>query len=179
MPDFSNIFAGTGYQFLSPEELATYDAGQEWRDFGRSGEAVFWDPTITPVVRAAPEVGMYGYEQPYTGPGSTLIPAGLSALTGTLGAGYDIAIGTGGAARAAIAEELRAEETGTEQPGAVPAALDYVQGIPGAAGEAGGELLSGLIGGVTEPLTAIPGDLFGDIPSWVPLLGAAYLLTRK
>lgn len=62
--------------------------------------------------------------------------------------------------------------------------------IPGAIGEAGGELVAGLgagvgsgvesvLTGVTAPITAIPGALFEGIPSWVPLLGAAYLLSRQ
>lgn len=186
MADFSNIFAGTGYTLMSPEELEAYDADEAWRAYGRGGGS-FFPQTGTSITTAeqvgTPDVGMYGFEQPYTGLGSTLLPAGWQALTGTLGAGYDVAIGTGGAERALIAEERRQSEQavddGTEQPGAIPAALDYVQGIPGAAGEAGGELLGNLFAGATEPLTAIPGDLLGDIPTWVPLLGAAYLLTRK
>jgi len=64
-------------------------------------------------------------------------------------------------------------------------AAEYISNIPGEAGEAGGEFLSGLgagagagLGGLVDPLTAIPGDLFKNIPIWVPVLGAAFLLTR-
>jgi len=63
--------------------------------------------------------------------------------------------------------------------------LDYISNIPGELGEAGGELLEGLgagagagLGSLVDPLTSIPGDLFKNIPIWVPVLGAAFLLTR-
>jgi len=62
---------------------------------------------------------------------------------------------------------------------------EYISNIPGEVGEAGGELLAGVgagagagIGSLVDPLTAIPGDLFKNIPIWVPVLGAAFLLTR-
>lgn len=64
-------------------------------------------------------------------------------------------------------------------------AAEYISNIPGEAGEAGGEFLAGVgagagagIGSLVDPLTAIPGDLFKNIPIWVPVLGAAFLLTR-
>ena len=92
-----------------------------------------------------------------------------------------IQIGPGGAQRAIIAEELRAAEAAR--------AADYVSDIPGEIGEAGGEFVAELGAGVgsgiesvltgaTEPLTAIPGDLLGDIPIWVPLLAGAFILSR-
>ncbi len=93
-----------------------------------------------------------------------------------------VQIGPGGAERAIIAEELRAADAA--------AAADYISDLPGEVGEAAGEFVAELgagvgsatesvIGGVTAPITAIPGDLFEGIPTWVPLLGAAYLLTRN
>jgi len=161
-----------------------------WEEYGRSGEAFFPETgtSITTAEQAPPpDVGMYGYEQ-FTFP--PILGAGYSALTGTLGAGYEtiapVAVGVGGEARALIAEQLRLEEAAKLTGGVI----EYISDIPGEIGEAGGEFLSELgagagagvqsvlEGGIT-PLTAIPGDLFEGIPTWVPLLGAAYLLTRK
>jgi len=74
---------------------------------------------------------------------------------------------------------------------ATAATLDYIQGIPGAAGEAAGEFaeelgegagagLEGLLGGVLDPVAAFPKDLLGGIPLWVPAIAVAYLaLGRK
>jgi len=103
-----------------------------------------------------------------------------------------VSVGAGGAARATIAERLRAEEAAKLAFGAAEraaeagaaaaqaaldttlAAIDYVSDIPGEFGEAGGELLAGL----ADPLVKLPGALLEGIPIWVPLLGAAFLFTR-
>jgi len=73
-----------------------------------------------------------------------------------------------------------------EGEGLIAGGLEYISNIPGEIGEAAGEFVSGLGGGVgaglgalTAPIVAAPGALLEGIPSWVPLLGAAYLLTRN
>jgi len=122
----------------------------------------------------------------------------IGPFLGPLTPGYvaPVVIGTGGAERAAIAAELRAADAAQaagaaeRAAAAAGAAAEYVSDIPGEIGEAGGEFLSelgagagagvqSLFEGFTIPLTEIPGDLFEGIPTWVPLLGAAFLLTRK
>jgi len=77
----------------------------------------------------------------------------------------------------------RREERGE---GVIAGGLEYISNIPGEIGEAAGEFVAGLGGGVgaglgalTAPIVAAPGALLEGIPSWVPLLGAAYLLTRN
>jgi len=97
-----------------------------------------------------------------------------------------IQIGTGGAERAVIAAELRAAEAAQAAGGAALAAADYISDIPGEIGEAGGELVAELgagvgagLGAVVAPVVAAPGALLEGIPIWVPLLGAAFLLTRN
>ena len=63
--------------------------------------------------------------------------------------------------------------------------LDYMSNVPGEIGEAGGELFANLGAGLgsgvaaaSQPLWDAPGDLLKNIPIWVPVLGAAFLLTR-
>jgi len=91
--------------------------------------------------------------------------------------------------RAGLGAELAAA-TAERSAAAAGAAAEYVSDIPGEIGEAAGELVAelgagagagvqSLLEGFTTPLTAIPGDLFEGIPTWVPLLGAAFLLTRN
>jgi len=70
--------------------------------------------------------------------------------------------------------------------GVIAGGLEYISNIPGEIGEAAGEFVAGLGGGVgaglgalTAPIVAAPGALLEGIPTWVPLLGAAYLLTRN
>jgi len=149
--DFSNIFGG---------ELPLSDA-PTWEEYGRSGES-FFPQTGTSITTAE--------QTTYAGPGAVDILQNWGTFL------PPVQIGTGGAARAAIAEQLRAS-------------AEYVSDIPAEVGEAGGEFVAELgagvgagvesvLTGVTAPITAIPGDLFEGIPSWVPLLGAAYLLTR-
>jgi len=77
----------------------------------------------------------------------------------------------------------RREERGE---GVIAGGLEYISNIPGEIGEAAGEFVAGLGGGVgaglgalTAPIVAAPGALLEGIPTWVPLLGAAYLLTRN
>jgi len=77
----------------------------------------------------------------------------------------------------------RREERGE---GVIAGGLEYISNIPGEIGEAAGEFVAGIGGGVgaglgalTAPIVAAPGALLEGIPSWVPLLGAAYLLTRN
>jgi len=79
--------------------------------------------------------------------------------------------------------EYRREERGE---GLIAGGLEYISNIPGEIGEAAGEFVAGLGGGVgaglgalTAPIVAAPGALLEGIPTWVPLLGAAYLLTRN
>jgi len=122
--------------------------------------------------------------------GGDIYPVGITL--GSLG-GDIVQIGTGGAARAEIAAELRAQEAATLAAGAAEragaaagATAEYVSGIPGELGEAGGELVAELgagvgagLGAVVAPIVAAPGALLEGIPVWVPLLGAAFLLTRK
>jgi len=79
--------------------------------------------------------------------------------------------------------EWRREQRGE---GVIAGGLEYISNIPGEIGEAAGEFVAGLGGGVgaglgalTAPIVAAPGALLEGIPSWVPLLGAAYLLTRN
>jgi len=73
-----------------------------------------------------------------------------------------------------------------EGEGLIAGGLEYISNIPGEIGEAAGEFVAGIGGGVgaglgalTDPIVADPGALLEGIPSWVPLLGAAYLLTRN
>ena len=147
-----------------------------WEEYGRSGEP-FFPQTGTSITTAeqvgTPDVGMYGYEQFAFPP---ILGAGYSALTGTLGAGYAglpaVTVGAGRSQEGDIVDEAAAAE-------AAAAAADYISDIPAEIGEAGGELVGNLLGGVLAPITAAPGALFGEIPTWVPLLGAAYILTRK
>jgi len=77
----------------------------------------------------------------------------------------------------------RREERGE---GVIAGGLEYISNIPGEIGEAAGEFVAGIGGGVgaglgalTAPIVAAPGALLEGIPTWVPLLGAAYLLTRN
>jgi len=70
--------------------------------------------------------------------------------------------------------------------GVIAGGLEYISNIPGEIGEAAGEFVAGIGGGVgaglgalTAPIVAAPGALLEGIPTWVPLLGAAYLLTRN
>ena len=153
--------------------LGEYFAAEHptWEEFGRSGEP-FFPQTGTSITTAeqvgTPDVGMYEYEQFAFPP---MLGAGYSALTGTLGAGYDVAIGTGRSQEGDLVDEAATTDAA--------AAADYISDIPGEIGEAGGELVGNLLGGALAPITAAPGALFGEIPTWVPLLGAAYLLTRK
>jgi len=79
--------------------------------------------------------------------------------------------------------EYKREERGE---GLIAGGLEYISNIPGEIGEAAGEFVAGLGGGVgaglgalTAPIVAAPGALLEGIPTWVPLLGAAYLLTRN
>jgi len=122
--------------------------------------------------------------------GGDIYPVGITL--GSLG-GDIVQIGTGGAARAEIAAELRAQEAATLAAGAAEraaaaagATAEYISDIPGELGEAGGELVAELgagvgagLGAVVAPIVAAPGALLEGIPVWVPLLGAAFLLTRK
>ena len=74
---------------------------------------------------------------------------------------------------------------------AVTDALDYVQGIPGAAGTAGGEFFAGFgagfgeginkaLSGALQPVAEVPGTLTSSLanPGTLALLAGAYLLTR-
>ena len=153
-------------------------------DTSASGPLFGSDPT--------PEPGDYGpaggissgVERPFfTGSfwdfmASDWAPGSQRHLVDPTGPLLPIQIGPGGANRATIAAERRAAE-----------AAEYVSDIPGEIGEAGGEFVAELGAGVgsgiesvltgaTEPLTAIPGDLLGDIPIWVPLLAGAFILAR-
>lgn len=152
-----------------------------WEQYGRSGEAFF------PDVGRAPSGATYDPRPWYTSllGGPYYWPEGL-------GGPPEPEIGPGGAARATLAERLRAEEAAKLAFGAAEraaeagaaaaqtaldttlAAIDYVSVIPGEFGEAGGELLAGL----ADPLVKLPGALLEGIPIWVPLLGAAFLFTR-
>ena len=142
-----------------------------WEEYGRSGEP-FFPLTGTSITTAeqvgTPDVGMYGYEQFAFPP---ILGAGYSALTGTLGAIPSVVVGTGRSQEGDLVDEAATTDAA--------AAADYISDIPGEIGEAGGELVGNLLGGALAPITAAPGALFGEIPTWVPLLGAAYLLTRK
>lgn len=146
-----------------------------WEEYGRSGEP-FFPQTATSITTSeqvgTPDVGMYGYEQVTVPP---ILGAGYSALTGTLGAIPAVVVGSGRSQEGDLVDEAQM----ADQEGALPAAIDYISDIPGEVGEAGGELVGNLLGGALAPLTAAPGDLFEGIPTWVPLLGAAFLLTRK
>ena len=149
-----------------------------WEEFGRSGEA-FIGGEITGS-QATPS----GIEtEIYPIPSFEGIPF-LRYLGDYTPA--PVTVGEGGAERALIAEQLRLEEAAQLTGGVI----EYISDIPGEIGEAGGEFLAELGGGAgagvqsvleggITPLTAAPGALFGDIPTWVPLLGAAYILTRK
>jgi len=95
-------------------------------------------------------------------------------------AGYDEFLRTVEAFRSG---SYRREERGE---GVIAGGLEYISNIPGEIGEAAGEFVAGIGGGVgaglgalTAPIVAAPGALLEGIPSWVPLLGAAYLLTRN
>jgi len=152
-----------------------------------AAEPVAWGQpffeTVTPAPTAPPpaDTGLYVFEQ----------PGFLSWLGG--GPLSEPEIGPGGAERAATAARLRAEEAAALAAGAAEragevagAAAEYVSGIPGAIGEAGGELVAELgagvgagLGAVVAPIVAAPGALLEGIPVWVPLLGAAFLLTRN
>lgn len=156
--DFSNIFGG---------ELPLSDA-PTWEEYGRSGES-FFPQTGTSITTAE--------QTTYAGPGAVDILQNWGTFL------PPVQIGTGGAARAAIAEQLRAAQ---EQ---ALAGADYISDIPGEIGEAGGEFLAelgagagagvqSLLEGATDPITTIPGDLLGDIPIWVPLLAGAFILAR-
>ena len=142
-----------------------------WEEYGRSGEPIFTQ-TGTSITTAeqvgTPDVGMYGYEQFAFPP---ILGAGYSALTGTVGAIPSVVVGTGRSQEGDLVDEAATTDAA--------AAADYISDIPGEIGEAGGELVGNLLGGALAPITAAPGALFGEIPTWVPLLGAAYLLTRK
>ena len=142
-----------------------------WEEYGRSGEP-FFPQTGTSITTAeqvgTPDVGMYGYEQFAFPP---ILGAGYSALTGTVGAIPSVVVGTGRSQEGDLVDEAAAADAA--------ATADYISDIPGEIGEAGGELVGNLLGGALAPITAAPGALFGEIPTWVPLLGAAYLLTRK
>ena len=149
-----------------------------WEEYGRSGEA-FFGGEITGSGATPSGIETEIYPIPSFGGIPFLRYLGDSTPP-------PVTVGEGGAERASIAEQLRLEEAAKLAGGAI----DYVSDIPGEIGEAGGEFLSELgagagaglqsvlAGGIT-PLTAIPGDLFEGIPTWVPLLGAAYLLTRR
>ena len=88
-----------------------------------------------------------------------------------------VTVGPGRSQEGDLVDEAAAAAAAAQA--AAAAAADYVSDIPGEIGEAGGELIGNLLEGATAPITAIPGDLFEGIPTWVPLLGAAYLLTRN
>ena len=171
---FGNLFAGSGYLWLTPAQIEAHEPGQEWREYGASGEPFFPQQIPYRTIETR-DTGMYGYEAPYTGPGSVILPAGYSALTGVLGEGYDWTVGTG---RATPVVDLPngAPPPAPAQEGALPAALDYLSDVPGEIGEAGGEFLVNLFGPPLGTLAAVPGSLFENIPTWVPLLGAAWLL---
>ena len=94
-----------------------------------------------------------------------------------------VQIGTGGAARAEIAAQLRAAQE------LALAGADYVSDLPGEVGEAAGEFVEELgagvgagiesvLAGATEPITDIPGDVLREIPIWVPILAGAFILSR-
>jgi len=86
---------GTSYQWLTPEELAAYEPGQEWVAYGRSGEAFYPEPP--PGERAAGGVAYWKTEEWQEGegfragwaapgqPGFFLLPEAGRALFGTLG----------------------------------------------------------------------------------------------
>jgi len=168
---FGGLATLGGYEWLSPEELEAHVPGQEWRQYGASGEPVF--PQLEPYrTIEVSETGMYGYEQAYTGPGAVVVPAGYAALTGTLGAGYGWSMGTGRDTPVVDLENGNGLMLEDPPEGAIPAGLEYLSNVPGEIGEAGGEFLANLF----APVTGIPGDILGDLPIWVPLLGAAFLL---
>lgn len=151
-----------------------------WEQYGRSGEAFF------------PDVGRAPSGATYRDPGLWAGIFGPQYWPEGLGGPPEPEIGPGGAARATLAERLRAEEASKLAFGAAEraadagaaaaqtaidmtlATIDYVSDIPGEIGEAGGEFLAGL----ADPLVKLPGDLLEGIPIWVPLLGAAFLFTR-
>jgi len=141
-----------------------------WEQYGRSGEAFF------PDVGRAPSGATYDPRPWYTSllGGPYYWPEGL-------GGPPEPEIGPGGAARATLAERLRAEEAAKLAFGAAEraaeagaAAAQTALDIPGEFGEAAGDLLAGL----ADPLVKLPGALLEGIPIWVPLLGAAFLLSR-
>ena len=161
--DFSNIFGG---------ELPLTDA-PTWAEYGRSGQSFFGGETTGSTVPGAGGMPSAGGGDMYTAPGvqnwGSFLPP--------------VQIGTGGAARADIAAQLRAAQ---EQ---ALAGADYISDIPGEVGEAAGEFaaelgaglgagIQSVLTGATEPITDIPGDLLGDIPIWVPLLAGAFILSR-
>jgi len=149
-----------------------------WEEYGRSGEAFFGgEITGSQATPSGIETEIY----PIPSFGGIPFLRYFGDYTPP-----PVTVGEGGAARASIAEQLRLEEAAKLAGGAI----DYISDIPGEIGEAGGEFVAGLgagvgtgvesvLTGVTAPITAIPGDLFEGIPTWVPLLGAAYLLTRQ
>ena len=117
---------------------------------------------------------------------------GVIEATGGGGGGFTI-----GTSQELTPEQAEAYRSASQQAAdllaetlsAASSTLEYISNLPGEVGEAGGEFVAGLgagvgaasesvIGGVTAPLSALPGDLFEGVPTWVPLLGAAYLLTR-
>jgi len=129
-----------------------------------------------------PEPGEYGLAggMPSAGGGDMYTAPGVQNWASFL---PPVQIGTGGAARAEIAAQLRAVQ---EQ---ALAGADYVSDLPGEVGEAAGEFaaelgaglgagIQSVLTGATEPITDIPGDLLGDIPIWVPLLAGAFILSR-
>jgi len=143
-----------------------------WEQYGRSGEAFFPDVGRAPSGATYRDQGLWAGISEYIS--AQYRPEGL-------GGPPEPEIGPGGAARATIAERLRAEEAAKLAFGAAEraaeagaAAAQTALDIPGEFGEAAGDLLAGL----TDPLVKLPGALLEGIPIWVPLLGAAFLLTR-
>jgi len=152
-----------------------------WEEYGRSGEPFFYDPdapvSIALTTPSGIEKPMYPYEA------FTLFPGAGSRADDPPQLPGSGAWGSFWGERASVTKQAAPEDNGLtlEDPseGAIPAGLEWLSNLPGEFGEAGGEFFANLFGPPLGTLAAVPGSVFENIPTWVPLLGAAYLLTRK
>jgi len=146
-----------------------------WEEYGRSGEPFFYDPDAPISLALATPSGIEKPMYPVFTLG-TLFPSAGSRADDPPQLPGSVAWGKFWAERAS---ERAAPEDSQAQDSVLLETLDYVSDLPGEFGEAGGEFFSNLFGPPLETFAAVPGSVFENIPLWVPLLGAAFLLTRN
>jgi len=151
-----------------------------WEEFGRSGEPVFYDPDAPVSIALTTPSGIEKPMYPVFSLGTLFPGAGSRADDPPQlpGAGWWTTLWEERETKQAAPEDngLTLEDP---PEGAIPAGFEWLSNLPGEFGEAGGEFFANLFGPPLGTLAAVPGSVFENIPIWVPLLGAAYLLTRK